>query len=148
MIDQQFPYREEDYTVEIVAEALSDGSIIYVARYAELDGAMAHGETEQEARENLSEAFEMVTEHLLEFHLPIPAPQHQAVQQVVLQSYPFAAQPPARITVTGGTQSLSFSQVAASVPTEWLKNNVYFHAHVPSMTIDQSGKPVALAEAG
>lgn len=145
MTERHFPYREEDYTANIAIETLGDGHTVYVASYPELVGCMAHGDTEQEARENLSEAFEMVMDHLQEFNLPIPAPSHSAVQQVVLESYLTSNRPLTRFIVTGGAQQPSVTQMGGVPSAEWLRLNAYFQ--MPSLSIDQLvSKPAAPAE--
>jgi predicted RNase H-like HicB family nuclease len=51
--------------VRIVREDLAtDGSVIYVAEVPELPGCMAHGETPEEAMQNLWEAEELYLEAL------------------------------------------------------------------------------------
>lgn len=63
------------YRVVVAPEACTDGSRCYMARIPELPGCESHGETVEEARENLEEAKQLYLESLIEDGIepPIPA---------------------------------------------------------------------------
>jgi predicted RNase H-like HicB family nuclease len=71
------------YTIELLRDRATDGDYIYLARNPELEGCMAQGLTEKEALENLSEIRIEHIEHLLEFHLPIPIPNHAIASSTI-----------------------------------------------------------------
>lgn len=64
------------YIIEVVPEACTDGSMCYRSSHPELFGCMSHGDTPEEAIENLSEARELYLRTLLEKgeHIPLPSP--------------------------------------------------------------------------
>jgi predicted RNase H-like HicB family nuclease len=49
-------------------------------QYLELPGCESQGDTPDEARENLKDAFDLYVSDLLERGLPIPAPSHGAIR--------------------------------------------------------------------
>jgi predicted RNase H-like HicB family nuclease len=54
--------------------------MVFSAWYAELPGCSSQGDTEQEARENLHDAYELYISDLLESGLPIPPPASPAAR--------------------------------------------------------------------
>jgi predicted RNase H-like HicB family nuclease len=74
MATERFPYRESDYARRIIQEPTTDGGTVYSAWYAELPGCESQGDTEEEARENLKDAFELYMSDLQRRGLPIPPP--------------------------------------------------------------------------
>jgi predicted RNase H-like HicB family nuclease len=62
------------YAVEVVPESTTDGMLCYRASHPELPGCMAHGETPDEARENLDDARRLYIETLLAKRLQVPLP--------------------------------------------------------------------------
>jgi predicted RNase H-like HicB family nuclease len=62
------------YAVEVVPESTTDGMPCYRASHPELPGCMAHGETPDEARENLDDARRLYIETLLAKRLQVPLP--------------------------------------------------------------------------
>jgi antitoxin HicB len=67
-------YLDLPYRVEMVQEALSDGRLVYVVSHPDFPGCMSHGDTPNEAIENLREARELVLQHLIEHGLEVPVP--------------------------------------------------------------------------
>lgn len=139
MSHQAPPYAESTYATEIVRETLEDGSTVYVASHPELDGCMAHGDTVDEARANLAEAFQLSMEHLAEYELPIPAPRarlvvHRAQNTVVSE-----------VASSGTLFQVNLSASATSVPSslaigmpDWLIQRLAFDA--PASSIVESGE--------
>ncbi len=74
------PYRESDYAIRVVQEPTTDGEMVYSAWYAEIPTCESQGDTEQEARENLRDAFELYMTDLQTRGLPIPAPAPSTAQ--------------------------------------------------------------------
>ncbi len=94
MTTNQYPYPETAYTTEVIRETLSNGEKVYVARHPELDGCMAHGSTIEEAKSNLSEAFELSMDHLIKYRLPVPKPNVFALQEPAANSQSTVISPP------------------------------------------------------
>jgi predicted RNase H-like HicB family nuclease len=62
------------YAVEVVPDSTTDGMPCYRASHPELPGCMAHGETPDEALENLEDAKYLYIETLLVKGLDVPLP--------------------------------------------------------------------------
>ena len=62
------------YATKVVPEQCTDGSMAYLATHPELDGCMAHGDTPEEALQNLAEARELYISTLLKRDLEVPMP--------------------------------------------------------------------------
>jgi predicted RNase H-like HicB family nuclease len=62
------------YAVEVVPESTTDGVLCYRASHPELPGCMAHGETPEEALENLEDAKRLYIETLLIKGIEVPLP--------------------------------------------------------------------------
>jgi antitoxin HicB len=62
------------YSIQIVPGECTDGSSCYLARVMELDGCESHGDTPQEALENLEEAKRLFLMSLLEDGIEPPLP--------------------------------------------------------------------------
>jgi predicted RNase H-like HicB family nuclease len=62
------------YTIEMLRDRATDGGYVFLARSPELEGCMAQGLTEDEARLNLEQVRIEHIEHLLEFNLVVPPP--------------------------------------------------------------------------
>lgn len=136
MTNNGFPYREDEYTTDIVAETLSDGSVVYVASHPDFDGCMAHGNNDQEARANLAEAFKLAVAHLRRYNLPIPQPRTSRVQQIVWES--FAAPgvysaPTMRFILLESSTPVTFSQSNNGFVPEWVRANLYLRAMTGSI---------------
>lgn len=69
-----FPYTDADYTVVTVPEQTTDGGWVISAYYLELPGCESQGDTEDEARENLKDAFALYVNDMLERGLEVPPP--------------------------------------------------------------------------
>ncbi len=54
------------FATQVIPESLSDGTTCYLALHPDLDGCMAHGDTQEEALSNLEEARRLLFEVLLE----------------------------------------------------------------------------------
>lgn len=80
MSENRFPYRESDYAIRVVQEPTTDGEMVYSAWYAEIPTCESQGDTEQEARENLRDAFELYMTDLQARGLPIPVPASPTAQ--------------------------------------------------------------------
>lgn len=63
-----------DYLTAIKLDETTDGQTCFVAWHPELPGCMAQGLTMDEAEKNLTDARELVIEHLYSDGLPIPKP--------------------------------------------------------------------------
>jgi antitoxin HicB len=68
-------YLDLPYRVEMVQEPLPDGRLVYVVSHPDFPGCMSHGDTPNEAIENLREAREMVLRHLIEHGMEVPLPE-------------------------------------------------------------------------
>lgn len=62
------------YSVEVVPDQSTEGSMCYVALHPELPGCMSHGDSPEEAIANLLEAKELYIKTLLEKGQNIPLP--------------------------------------------------------------------------
>lgn len=62
----------QDLTVAIVQDEATDGSPLFRAEIPDLPGCMSHGETSDEALQNLEEAYELYAEVLTEQGRQIP----------------------------------------------------------------------------
>jgi predicted RNase H-like HicB family nuclease len=71
------------YTIELLRDRTTDGDYVYIARNPELEGCIAQGLTEGEALENLDMIRIEHIEHLLEFHLTIPKPNHATTSSTI-----------------------------------------------------------------
>ncbi len=92
---EEFPYRASDYTIEIMPQPTTDGQMIYFASIEELPGCNSDGETPDEARGNLEDAFDLyVTTSLLDgVTLPAPSPSRQ-YKEVIWREISFVAVAP------------------------------------------------------
>ncbi|HEY7127832.1 MAG TPA: type II toxin-antitoxin system HicB family antitoxin [Ktedonobacterales bacterium] len=81
-------YPESAYRTEIVPEVLTDGRLIYVASHPEIRRVRSQGDTPEEARENLSDAFALYKEHCMEHWFDMPAPQQSGVKEVIWRTFP------------------------------------------------------------
>ena len=54
--------RKNRLTTVVIPEAATDGSLVYRAEVPELPGCMSHGDTEEEALQNLQEAVDLYLE--------------------------------------------------------------------------------------
>lgn len=52
-------------TTVVIPEEATDGTLVYRAEIPELPGCMSHGDTEEEALQNLQEAFELYMDTVL-----------------------------------------------------------------------------------
>jgi predicted RNase H-like HicB family nuclease len=71
------------YTLVLLRDKTTDGDCVYIALNPELEGCMAQGLTEIEAIENLDEIRVEHIEHLLEYHLPVPTPNHATASSTI-----------------------------------------------------------------
>jgi predicted RNase H-like HicB family nuclease len=74
-------YLTMPYAVEVQEEETTDGGHCFVAFHPELPGCMAHGDSREEALENLREAKELYISALLDRDVEVPLPKalsHQA----------------------------------------------------------------------
>ena len=73
------------YSTKVVPDQTTEGSLCYVASHPELPGCMSHGDTLEEAEDNLSKAKELYVKTLLKKGESIPAPKSRivAIWQVV-----------------------------------------------------------------
>lgn len=62
------------YAVEVVPDTTADGELCYLASHPELPGCMAHGDSPDEALENLEDARSLYLTTLMKRGLPIPRP--------------------------------------------------------------------------
>jgi predicted RNase H-like HicB family nuclease len=62
------------YQVIVTYEQDDDGRAFYLAVNPEIEGAMAQGDTVDEAEANLADVRQMVIEHLIANGLPVPMP--------------------------------------------------------------------------
>ena len=58
----QITPRRIPYAIVVVEEEATDGSLVYRAEIPDLPGCMSHGETREEAVQNLEEAMELYLE--------------------------------------------------------------------------------------
>lgn len=62
------------YPTVVTQEEATDGSLVFRAEIPDLPGCMSHGETREEALQNLEEAMELYVETLAEQGRDIPPP--------------------------------------------------------------------------
>lgn len=74
-------YARLPYVVEVVPDLTTDGEPCYLARHPELPGCLAHGDTPEEALENLDDARRMYLSALIESGAEIPPLQSTATGQ-------------------------------------------------------------------
>ena len=67
-------YLELPYTPHVEREGCTDGTWCYLGRILELDGCMAHGQTREEALQNLLEAKEHFLETMVRSGVEPPIP--------------------------------------------------------------------------
>jgi predicted RNase H-like HicB family nuclease len=147
MAEDRFPYREDEYPWELVSETLSDGSVVWVASHPDLDGCMAHGATEQEARVNLSDAFDMVVAHLLKYHLSVPGPGKVSAQQVTLVVYMSPSVAPVPLAMASeNLGAVSYSSSALQTDSEWLRQIERFQVAPSTLKVGPPSSVAALAE--
>lgn len=65
---------KQRYATVVKEDEATDGSRVFVAEIPALPGCMSHGETPEEALQNLSEAVELYLEAMAEGGQPAPAP--------------------------------------------------------------------------
>lgn len=70
------------YTTQVVPEPTTDGGMTYVANHPDLPGCMAHGDTPEEALQNLNEARQLYIRTLVERGIEVPKPGSGAVTAV------------------------------------------------------------------
>lgn len=106
-------YMNLSYAVEVVPDECTDGSLCYRASHPELPGCTSHGDTPEEAVENLEDAKRLYIETLLEKGLEIPLPQARA--SVVWTVVGLRSREPMQAQLPGMEQSPTYTQVR--VPT-------------------------------
>ncbi|MDP2728187.1 MAG: type II toxin-antitoxin system HicB family antitoxin [Dehalococcoidia bacterium] len=67
-------YMNWSYAVEVVPDECTDGTLCYRANHPELPGCTSHGDTPEEAIQNLEDARRLYIETLLEKGIDIPLP--------------------------------------------------------------------------
>lgn len=67
-------YIKMNYSLVVKPDETSENETCYLACHPELDGCMAHGETSEEAKENLNEAKYLYIKTLLERNIAVPLP--------------------------------------------------------------------------
>lgn len=88
------------YAMIVAPQTATDGSTVWVAEHPELDGCMAHGDSQQEAIANLEDARRLYLETMLDDGLTPPEPQptvaestHAPMRAVFVLSFETAAAP-------------------------------------------------------
>lgn len=82
-------YMRLPYAVEVVPDATTDGGLCYLAMHPELPGCMAHGDSADEALQNLEDARRLYIMTLLKRGLEVPKPKsmtaatHIARQEII-----------------------------------------------------------------
>lgn len=66
----------------VTPDSYSSGEICYLAQIPELQGCESHGETPEEALENLWDAMELYVATALEDGVEIPEPEHVGVSAI------------------------------------------------------------------
>jgi predicted RNase H-like HicB family nuclease len=79
MGDRLEDFMRLSYSIKVVPDQTTEGSLCYVASHPELPGCMSHGDTPEEAIDNLSEAKELYIKTLLEKGESIPLPKSSTV---------------------------------------------------------------------
>jgi len=72
-------YTKLSYRTEVLPSKTTEGEFCYIAFHPELVGCMSHGDTPQEAMDNLSEAKSLYIKTLLEKGQSIPPPKSSEV---------------------------------------------------------------------
>lgn len=67
-------YMSLNYITVVVLEQCTDGTFCYFAQHPELLGCMSHGDTDEEAIENLSEARHLYLSDMLSRNMEPPEP--------------------------------------------------------------------------
>src|SRR5690349_9962768 len=70
----QLGYDLRDYRVRIVPEPTTDGYMVFAASVEELPGCQSQGDTVEEARENIADAFTIYVSQLLRRGVKVPPP--------------------------------------------------------------------------
>lgn len=70
----QLGYDLRDYRVRIMPEPTTDGFVVYGASVEELPGLDSQGDSIEEARENLKDAFVMYVSDMLRRRMHVPPP--------------------------------------------------------------------------
>ncbi|GBD99092.1 hypothetical protein BMS3Abin07_01124 [bacterium BMS3Abin07] len=68
-------YMKQSYDTIIVPDQFTDGSLCYRAEHPQLKGCMSHGQTPEEAEQNLKDAKRLYISTLLKKGLDVPLPQ-------------------------------------------------------------------------
>jgi len=79
MGDRLEDFMRLSYSIKVVPDQTTEGSLCYVASHPELPGCMSHGDTPEEAIDNLSEAKELYIKTLLKKGESIPLPRSSTV---------------------------------------------------------------------
>ncbi|KKK62912.1 hypothetical protein LCGC14_2999580 [marine sediment metagenome] len=72
MLDRLEDYMKLPYSITVVPDQTTEGSLCYVASHPELPGCMSHGDNPEEAISNLSKAKELYIKTLLRKGESIP----------------------------------------------------------------------------
>lgn len=88
MPTDRFPYPEASYAARLVPEPTTDGRVVYSAWYEELPGCESQGETWEEARHNLTEAFELYVTDLMRRGLEVPPPAYARIREAAWYGIP------------------------------------------------------------
>jgi len=87
----------KDLTVAIVQDEATDGSTVFRAEIPELPGCMSHGDTPEEAVQNLEEAFDLYMDVLAEQGRSLPGTTIASTSGTALETRIILA--PARLAV-------------------------------------------------
>lgn len=96
------------YAVEVVPDATTDGGVCYLAQHPELPGCMAHGDTPEEALENLEEARSLYIRTLLERGIEVPLPQSTTLTTSIPRQEVIWIQQPDQATGPGALTEAAF----------------------------------------
>lgn len=88
MPTDRFPYPESSYAARLVPEPTTDGRMVYSAWYEELPGCESQGETWEEARHNLTEAFDLYVTDLMRRGLAVPPPAYARIREAAWYGAP------------------------------------------------------------
>lgn len=84
MVTDLGTYLAFPYTTVVRPDQTTEGGTVYLASNPELPGCMAHGQTPEEALQNLADARELYIRTALERGIAVPMPSHQVVKTITL----------------------------------------------------------------
>lgn len=102
-------YMNISYAIQVVPDQCTDGTLCYRASHPELPGCTSHGDTPEEAIENLQDARRLYIQTILEKGMNVPLP--RATASVVWKVFTTSRQRLVQPQLPGMEQSTQYTQV-------------------------------------